>query len=548
GGVRVRRGRLLVDGQLLRSLGDSAATAGRASATWSLTADGRATLRADWLGVEPGFAANADQRLSQGMSELRLGADWRPWLDRGPRIRLSHERQRFSGFDVERATTRLTAEQDVAGRRVTAEGAMVSDAHAGSSRSAATGRLTLALSDDASVWLEGSQTLTRGASPQAGLGTPDLLGLGASYRVLGMARVEASQRWARTRGDSAAGSYALTSFAVRTERFFGGQLWAGLERADGERAAHAATLGWNQRVAIHGGWVGTGMYERRFGLSRAGVLDPARALPFAQLERDRWATGAGLEFLPGGARARAALRGELHGGADGEGHRVDFTADAPLGGGVAAWLGRVDLYRDLRPGGGGAELLSIRDRAVTGLAVRPTASNALNMLMKLEWRRSLNPVAGGGVLGGRGADRRLIGATDLVLGLRPGTELAGRYAVRWTALADSAAGVRETRTFSHFIGGRAEQQVRGPLSARLDARMLVTGHAHRMHWNLAASLVRDLGGGLELEGGYRWGALRDADFAQQGGAGLYAALGIRFTEGLLGTAADFWRDRLARDP
>ncbi|HEU0013997.1 MAG TPA: SdrD B-like domain-containing protein [Longimicrobium sp.] len=546
GGLRVRRGRLLLDGQVLRSLGDSSATAGRASATWDVTADGRATLRADWLGVEAGFAANADQRLSQGMSELRFAADWRPWLDKGPRLRLSHERQRFTGFDVERAATRLTAEQTVSGRKVTAEGSVVSDAHAGTSRSAATGRVTMALSDDATVWIEGAQQLSRSASPEAGLGTPDLLGLGASYRVLGLARVEASQRWARTRGDSA-GSYALTSFAVRTERFFGGQLWAGLERADGERAAHAATLGWNQRIAIHGGWVGTAMYERRFGLSRAGVLDPERALPFAQMERERWATGAGLEYLPGGASARAALRGELHGGRDGEGHRVDFSADAPLGGGVAAWLGRVDLYRDLRPGGGGADLLSIRDRAVTGMAVRPFDSNALNLLMKLEWRRTLNPVAGGGVLGGRGVDRRLIGATDLVLGLRPGTELAGRYAVRWTALADSAAGVRETRTFAHFVGGRVEQQVRGPYAARFDARMLVTGHAHRMRWNLAASVVRQLGEGLELEGGYRWGALRDADFAREGGAGLYAALGIRFTEGLLGTAADFWRERIARD-
>ena len=35
------------------------------------------------------------------------------------------------------------------------------------------------------------------------------------------------------------------------------------------------------------------MYERRFGLSNAALLDPARALPFAQAERDRWSAGAG---------------------------------------------------------------------------------------------------------------------------------------------------------------------------------------------------------------------------------------------------------------
>jgi len=59
--------------------------------------------------------------------------------------------------------------------------------------------------------------------------------------------------------------------------------------------------------------------------------------------------------------------------------------------------------------------------------------------------------------------------------------------------------------------------------------------------------VGELGNGLELETGYRFGRLQDPDFAAQGGSGFYATLHLRFTERLLGTAADFWRERLARD-
>jgi hypothetical protein len=73
-----------------------------------------------------------------------------------------------------------------------------------------------------------------------------------------------------------------------------------------------------------------------------------------------------------------------------------------------------------------------------------------------------------------------------------------------------------------------------------------TGRASR--WNLAPALVAALGPRVEVEGGYRFGNLIDPDFAQQGGRGFYATLGVRFTENVLTSAADFWRERIARDP
>jgi hypothetical protein len=41
------------------------------------------------------------------------------------------------------------------------------------------------------------------------------------------------------------------------------------------------------------------------------------------------------------------------------------------------------------------------------------------------------------------------------------------------------------------------------------------------------------------------GALRDRDFAANGGSGVFATLGVRFTESLITGPASFWRDRIA---
>jgi hypothetical protein len=346
-------------------------------------------------------------------------------------------------------------------------------------------------------------------------------------------------------GDSAL-SYQLTAFDVTTERLFGAQLHGGIERADDKRAGNSAVLGWNQRITVMHGWALTGLYERRFGLSRAPLLDPSRALPFAQAERNHWAAGAGLEWLPTDSmKPRFSLRSELHGGQDGRGYRIDVGGDAPLGS-SAAVLMRHNWLRDDRSDTQGSLQKSRADLSLLGLAMRPAGSDALNLLAKVEWRRTINPF-GGGVLSDGVDDRRLIGATDAVWAAGRHTELAGRYAVRWATLADTTVGLQPLSSFAHFFGLRGDQAVRGPLRVRLDGRMLVDGQGGGVRWNLAPALVRDLGKGLELEGGYRFGDLRDADFSEQGGKGFYATLNLRFTEGLFTSAAGFWRERIARE-
>ncbi len=80
---------------------------------------------------------------------------------------------------------------------------------------------------------------------------------------------------------------------------------------------------------------------------------------------------------------------------------------------------------------------------------------------------------------------------------------------------------------------------------RGDARLLLEHTSSTSRWDLAPQAfympVRE----LEMAAGYRFGNLRDPDFAVDGGRGWFVTFGARITEKSLGTAADFWRRRIA---
>lgn len=540
GDLRVRRGGLEATAELLRAAGaDSSAMAARAEVTWSLPGD-RARVQAGWLRVGEGFSGSANPRLVSALDELRLVGEMQV---AGGKVRLRHERQRFHDYDVERSGTFASTEQTLGGRKLVAEGGLTSDMQAsstGASSSAAQGKVTLALTPRLDLWMEGSQLLRAEGAAQR---RPDHVGAGAAYRVLPGARLEGSHRWVRVDRDSAV--YALTSVGMRVEALFGGQLWGGVERADVDRSAHSLALGWNQRLSLSGGWSLTSLLERRFGLSHAPLTDPLRALPFAQAERDRWSAGMGVEWLPADSALRFSARGELHDGQERRGHRLDVSGDLPLGPSVAL-LTRHDWSREEWLGASVGRA-SRRDRSLLGFALRPTGSDALNALAKVEWRHTASPFLGGSVLEQGRDESRLIGSADVVWAPVGTTELAGRYAVRWVTSHDTLPGVPSVQSLAHYLGGRAGQGVYGALSARVDGRMLLEGATRSLRWSAAPSLVLRVHPQLELEGGYRLGTLRDPDFAAGGGAGAFGTLGFRFTEGVLGGAADFWRQRVASE-
>jgi hypothetical protein len=125
-----------------------------------------------------------------------------------------------------------------------------------------------------------------------------------------------------------------------------------------------------------------------------------------------------------------------------------------------------------------------------------------------------------------------------------------RYAVRWSATdrllssSGTALGIR-----SQYLGATVEQAMTrdGVVRARLDGRALLEQASGTAPWSVAPSLLMRVGPRLELEGGYRVGDLVDRDFAANGGRGLFASLGVRFTEKLITSPAAFWRERIAGD-
>jgi hypothetical protein len=560
--LRVRAGAITLGGELLRAQStDSSGRAARASVRWALPND-RVSLGASWMRVDQGMTGTLDPRLGAGVSELHFDGGL---LVSGAGVRLAHDRQHFAQYGVDRQSTTASAKADIGGRAVAQEIGFSSDAQAAAGAAASsslTGKTTVSVASKVDVWLEGTRALRpstdAAATPlgaPAAQARPDQMGVGIAYRVAPGVRLEATHRLSTTRDTTPGqpGSYSTTSVDLRAQTLFGGEAWGGLERAGAARTSHAAVLGWNQHLAVGGGWQLSTLYERRVGLNRAALADPVRALPFARSEGDRWSMGAGLEWLPTSDRSRLALRGEARNGEGRRGQRLTFSGDAPLGAGAALiTLHDWSQYSVTTPGL--AAQLSRQDRSLVGLAVRPVASNAVDVLAKLEWRRTLNPLSGAAgassVLGTTGEDRRLLGAADAIWAATGLTEVAARYAVRWTAndqLLSSTGTALGTR--AQYLGARVEQGLTrdGVARLRIDGRMLLEQTSAAAPWSVAPSVALRVGPRLELEGGYRMGALRDRDFAANGGSGAFATIGVRFTESLITSPAAFWRDRIAGD-
>ena len=557
--VRLRTGALTLGGELLRTRSpDSTGGAARASLRWTLPGD-RASVGAHWMRVDSGMTGTLDPRLGAGLSELHVDGALR--LSEATRLQVAHDRQHFAQYDVERQSTTASARTNVGGRAVTQELGLSTDVQGvgGTESSSLTGKTTVAVASRVDAWIEGSRALRPPVTTPVATPTlatrPDQLGAGLAYRITDALRLEATHR-VSTLADSAAGEttrYGVTSVDLRATTLFGGEAWGGVERAGATRASHAAVLGWNQRLAVGGGWSLSTLYERRVGLSRAALVDPVRALPFARTEGDRWSVGGGVEWLPTSDHSRFSLRGEARNGDGRRGSRFTLGGDAPLGA-SAALITLHDWSRYTVTTSALAGQESRQDRSLMGMALRPVGGNAINLLGKLEWRRTLNPLSGAAgastVLGSNGEDRRLLGAADAILAPTRLTEIAARYAVRWsandrvTSPTGAAIGIR-----SQYLGARVEQGMTrdGIARLRVDGRMLIEQASGAAPWSVAPSLALRVGPRLELEGGYRMGDLLDRDFAANGGSGLFATFGVRFTENLIGSPAAFWRDRITGD-
>jgi uncharacterized repeat protein (TIGR01451 family) len=543
---RLRRGGLMIGGGVLTSQStDSSGMAASATARYAL-ADDRFTLDGHWMSVGAGLGA-ADPRLRSPLEEIGVGISGK--LGKDASLRLHHDRSHFSEFGVDRSNTGLTAQQVVGGRKITQELGFVSESMGGASgaSSAMTARLSTAINSRLDTWVDGSRSFATTPSALA-VARPNQVGAGLTLSLPVGLKLEASRRLTQGAGDSVA--YGVTSAQLKADGVLGSQIWTGFEESsaglnDEVRAAHSALFGWSQRLPLGTAWQVSSMFEKRIGLSRAQLVSPDRALPFAQVEQDRWSAAAGLSWMPGGDEARFAFNGEMQRGQITSGARLQLTGDAALNAGLAVitlhdWSSRRDLSRVGDPGESRA------DRSLLGLAMRPVTTDRFNMLAKLEWRRTTNAV-GSALLSSSGRDLRLIGATDAVWAMTRRTEVSVRYALRNSTADIAGDSGQRVHLTNHFGGARLEQRLIGGLRVRGDARLLLETASGTEVWNAAPSAVYDFQGRVLLEGGYRFGALRDPDFAAVGGQGAFATVGIRLTENVLASPAAFWRDRITND-
>ena len=276
--------------------------------------------------------------------------------------------------------------------------------------------------------------------------------------------------------------------------------------------------------------------ERRLGIERAALSDPLRAAPFTQQEEDFWSAGLSLEFLPQGGPYSASAQLERRKGAVRSSHMANVAADVTFNRSLAI-LSR-GTYNRMNDAATGLPTQSSVS-GLLGLALRPAGSDALNALLKLEWRRDEN-LPQQNIFGALGLESRLIGAAEVIWSPLAGVELGARYAVRSTRLAVGTAAPLSSR--AHYLGSRLDLGLTSWLGVGGEGRLMLEGTSGEMRWDVAPVLTLTPLKAFEIAGGYRVGDLRDPDFASNGGHGWFVTLQLRLTEN--NPIVDYWRNRM----
>jgi uncharacterized repeat protein (TIGR01451 family) len=490
-----------------------------------------------WMRVEPGFGNPSNVGLRSGTEEYAVHGG----LTYGPStLRASHERQNFTVQGVDRQRTTLGVVQSV-GRHLSLDVTGTDDRFStgvGTDISqAGEAVLTFKPASRFKLWTEGRYQFTQ----EGNLVLPNHFGGGAAWQVSRGVSLEGRHRQVRLPDGS--DSYAVTSLGVRTDLGFGTQAWGSYQLAGGAGGSRgAAVFGLNNQLRLGSVLRLNSMFERRMGISSAPVEDPIRALPFVRPEEDYWTAGLGIELVPEHGPYRLSARGEYRDG-DAMSSQLASLAGALSISRSLAILTRQEYLRSERNIGSGPGV-SERLWSLWGLALRPTGTDAVNILTKFSWKDETNPM-GGGVLAQMGQEQRLIAAAEIILAPFPSTELAGRYAHRRTradAVVDDSLTQRLTSN-ADYVGARFDQHFTRWLGVRAEGRLLYERTSRTQRWDAAPSLVLRIINGIEVQGGYRFGDLRDPDFSVRGGHGWFVTFSARITEGIFPTAVEFWRPR-----
>jgi hypothetical protein len=458
-------------------------------------------------------------------------------------LRLEHDRQSFGPEQVKRQRTAGGIVQGL-GSELKLDAKVAADRFVtgGSTDESQAGELKLSWTpmQNLTAWTEARHQFNYSGN----IVLPDHFGLGAAYQIIPGISVETQHRRVVPRDTTS--SYSITNLGLRTDLGLGTQAWGSYQIAGGVNGSqNAAIVGLNNRLRL-GIWSFNTLFERRFGVGDASFADPVRALPFLQAEEDYWSFGLGAELLPQDKPYRASARGEYRDGDFRSTRLFTLTGDVSVNKSLAVLSRNEYLWSEqaLADGNG----ISQRTSSLWGLAFRPTRSDKLNVLTKFEWLAESNPL-GGGVLGANGDEKRVIGALETIWAPVAWGELTGRYALRRTE-ADQLLENDVTRnltSWADYLGGRLDVNIKPWIGFRGETRLLIEHTSGSRRYDAAPSLVFVPIDGFEAQFGYRFGDLRDPDFAANGGPGLFATFAVRITETIFPTTADFWRPRFGQN-
>ncbi len=497
---------------------------------------GHVSLSGGWMRVGEEYRNPSNLGLRAGTEEIRAAGGLRI----GPsELRFEHERQNFRTERVRRERTTGGIIQSI-GRQLQIDLRAAQDrfVNAGVTDRSQAGeaKITWTPTPKFSLFTEGRyQFETTG-----NIVLPDHLGGGASYRVSPRLALEGGFRQVMM-ADSL--GYSIASLGVRSDIGLGTQAYGEYQLIGGANGSHnAAVVGLNNQLRLGDAWALNTMFERRFGLDNASLADPVRALPFSQPEEDYWAAGLGVELLPPNAPYRLSARGEYRDGEFMTSRLATLAGDVSVGRSLAILSRSEYLWNENSAALG--RPTSERKSTLWGLAFRPIGSDALNVLTKFQWLEESNPMSGG-VLGADGDEQRMIGIAEAIWAPFKFSEFAGRYAARRTEgeLVHPDSTVQNLVSWADYLGGRINLDFTRWLAIRGEGRLLLEHNTETQRWDAAPSIVLIPIEGFEVQAGYRFGDLRDPDFAVRGGEGWFAVFSARLTENVFPTSADFWRHR-----
>jgi hypothetical protein len=535
--VRVLRGGLDVRAEIaLARTSDSSGVA--ASVAGSFRPVRGLDLGLRWTSVGAQFRNPSNLALRPGTQELALtGHLLTPVAD----LRLEHSQQWYGAEGMRRSQTRGVASRSLA-PHLTLEATAMADRADGAAAGATSGQggeLKLNWHPRSALDLWGEARHQFGAAMQA---RPDFVGLGARVRLWQGMALEAVHRRVFASG---AADYNVTDLGLRSTVAPGTEAYGSYQIAGVDGAHNAALVGLNSHIRLGASWTVSGLFERRSGVASANALDPIRSLPFLQQEENYWSAGAGLELAPSGAPFRASARGEYRDGSLRSTRLFSLAGDISASRSLAL-LSRQELLNSTQQLATGTQA-SRRLWSLWGLAFRPTASDRLNALVKVEWLDAVNP-AGGGILTNQGHEGRVIGAAEAIWAPTRDLELGMRYAVRSTraSLVNADSTPQSLSSHATFVGARALVGADRRVGFRVEGRLLVDQLTGTQRFDLAPQVVVAPVTGIEVAAGYRFGDLRDPDFAVSGGNGLFLTIGVRFTERTAASAAAYWRERISQ--